>query len=337
MSNGAVGGPGIGGPAGSPATSAPATGGPGASVGGQTGAGPAAAGQPDGVGRETYRHQARQAMTGSLGRGVSVVVQTSDDWPIPDAVVTVMDLAGNQVARAEAGERGEASTTALPPGAYTVIVTAPGYTPAARTAIVTASGGAALGAVVLPRAADTQLPPVGRWTIDPMHSKVLVTARHIGLASVRGWLREVSGTIEVAEPIERSIVDVEIQAESVDTGVKMRDDHLRSGDFLDVDNYPVIRYRSASVTPQGDDRWLMNGGLTITSITRQVPVHMTYLGLGPDTWGGTRMGFRATAELYRDDFAMRFNDLVRAGIAVVGAKLYVEMDIEAVQGDTLPM
>lgn len=279
----------------------------------------------------------RRTSATPVTRGVSAQVQTSDDWPIPDAVVTVMDLSGNQVARAQADERGDADTEPLPPGSYTAIITAPGYTPAARTVIVTPSGTATLGTVVLPRAAGTQRPPVGRWTIDPVHSKIIVTARHIGLASVRGWLRDLSGKIEVAEPIERSTVDVEIQADSVDTGIKMRDDHLRSPDFLDVANYPVIHYRSNSVTPQGDDRWMINGELTITAISRAVPVSMTYLGLGPDPWGGTRMGFRATAELYRDDFAMKYNDLVRAGIAIVGTKLYVEMDIEAVQGDTLPM
>jgi polyisoprenoid-binding protein YceI len=267
---------------------------------------------------------------------VSVQVQTSDEWPIPGAVLTVMDLSGNQVARTEANERGSADTAPLPQGAYTAIVTAPGYTPAARTAIVTASGSASLGTVVLPRVAGAELPPAGPWTIDPMHSKILVTARHIGLASVRGWLRDLSGTIHVADPVERSTVDVEIQAESVDTGIKMRDDHLRSADFLDVANYPVIRYRGTGVTPRRDDQWLVAGELTITSITRPVPLQATFLGLGPDPWGGTRMGFRASAELYRDDFAMRYNELVRAGIAIVGTKLYVEMDIEAVQGSALP-
>ena len=272
----------------------------------------------------------------SASRGVSAQVQTSDEWPIPGAVLTVMDLSGNQVARTEANERGTADTMPLPPGAYTAIVTAPGYTPAARTAIVTASGSASLGTVVLPRVSGAGLPAAGPWTIDPMHSKILVTARHIGLASVRGWLRDLSGAIHVVDPIERSTLNVEIQAESVDTGIKMRDDHLRSADFLDVANYPVIRYRGIGVTPRGDDQWLVNGELTITSITRPVPLQVTYLGLGPDPWGGTRIGFRATAELYRDDFAMRYNELVRAGIAIVGTKLYVEMDIEAVQGDSLP-
>ena len=267
------------------------------------------------------------------GRGVSVQVQTSDGWPIPDAVLTVMDLSGNQVARAVANDRGDAETGPLSPGTYTAIVTASGYTPAARTAMVTASGSVSLGTVVLPRAAGTQLPPAGLWTIDPHHTKVIVTARHIGLASVRGWLRDVAGKIHVADPIERSTVDVEIQAESIDTGVKMRDDHMRSPDFLDVANYPVIRYRGTSVSPLKDDQWIVNGELTITSITRPVPLRMTYLGMGPDPFGGTRIGFRATAELYRDDFAMKYNELVRAGIAVVGTKLYVEIDVEAVQGE----
>ncbi|MGH3663785.1 MAG: YceI family protein [Micromonosporaceae bacterium] len=271
-----------------------------------------------------------------MSSGVSAVVQTSDDWPIPDAVLTVMDLSGNQIARAQATERGNATTAPLPPGTYTAIVTAPGYTPAARTAIVTASGSVALGTVVLPRAAGSQHPTPGPWSIDPAHTKILVTARHLGLASVRGWLRDVSGTIHVGEPIERSTVDIEIKAESIDTGIKMRDDHMRSEDFMDVARYPIIRYKGTGVTPQGDDKWLMDGELTLSSMTRPIQLAMTYLGMGPDPWGGTRLGIRATAELYRDDFAMKYNELVRAGIAVVGTKLYVEIDVEAVLGDNMP-
>src|SRR6201999_478026 len=184
------------------------------------------------------------------------------------------------------------------------------------------------------RIAGLELPGPGLWTIDPAHTRISVTARHLGMASVRGSFSEFGGQLEVGRPIERSAVRAVIQAASIDTGSKMRDDHLRSADFLGVDEHPVIEYRGAALTSLGGDAWRVDGELTLNGITRAVPLTLDYLGVGPDSWGGTRAAFRAVTELRRDDFAITYNQVVRAGITMIGTTLRVEIDIEAVRGDT---
>ena len=124
-----------------------------------------------------------------------------------------------------------------------------------------------------------------------------------------------------------------IRAASIDTGNGMRDGHLRSPDFLDVETYPEITYRSTGLTPAGPDRWTVHGELTLHGVARPVDLDLAYLGTGADPWGGTRAAFRATTELRREDFAMNYNQVVQAGIAAIGTTLKVELDIQAVQGD----
>jgi len=260
-------------------------------------------------------------------------VRSKDGWSVRNAVLTVTDLAGSQAARAEADDDGLAVTAPLAPGTYTAIVMAPGFAPAARTTIVTASGSATLGTVTLDRAAGADLPPAGRWTVDPAHSAITITARHMGLASVKGVINEFSGTIDIAEPAERSTVRARMGADSIDTGNKMRDDHLRSPDFLDVLTYPLIEYIGTGVTPHGGDRWTVDGELTLHGTTRPVQLDLTYQGTGPDPWGGQRAAFRATAELHRKDFAINWNQPVAAEVVLVGWVLRIALDIEAVRGD----
>ncbi|PWI41088.1 YceI family protein [Streptomyces sp. ICBB 8177] len=270
--------------------------------------------------------------------GLRARVRTKDGWAVRHAVLTVTDMTGSQVLRATADDDGAVRGDALPPGAYTVIVTAVGYQPAASTAIVGASGRADLGNLVLARSGGVELPPPGPWTIDPAHSSVGAVAQHLGISSVRGHFTGFSGRIEIAERAEESTVTAAIETASIDTGNKMRDDHLRSPDFLDVDAFPQIVYRSTGpVTPAGPDRWTVHGELTMRSHTRPVDLDLTYLGTGPDPWGGVRAAFRATAELRREDFAMTYNQVLQAGIAAIGTTLRVELDIQAVQGDALPM
>ncbi|MFC6879843.1 MULTISPECIES: YceI family protein [Actinomadura] len=269
-------------------------------------------------------------------RGLRGAVRTKDGWAVRHAIVTVTDLMGRQVARVQAGEDGRVAAEPLPGGTYTVIVTAMGYEPAASTLIVSSSGTADLGAVVLARAGGTELPPPGPWTIDPAHSSVAAVAQHLGLSSVRGRFGAFEGRVEIAEPVEGSTVAARIEAASIDTGNKMRDDHLRSADFLNSDAHPAIEYRSTGLTAVGPDRWTVHGHLTLNGVTQPVDLDLTYLGTGPDPWGGVRAAFRATAELRRADFKIRFNQILEAGIAAVGESLKVELEIQTVQGETLP-
>ncbi|MCW2877403.1 MAG: hypothetical protein JWQ95_1503 [Sphaerisporangium sp.] len=266
-------------------------------------------------------------------RGLHAVVRTKDGWAVRHAIVTVTDMSGHQVVRTEADTDGAVMTPPLPSGVYTVVVTAVGYAPVASTAIATASGTAELGALVLARQGGVELPPPGVWTIDPAHSKVAATAQHLGLSSVQGRFSEFAGRIDIGATAEESSVVAEIDATSIDTGNKTRDDHLRSADFLDVGPHPVISYRSTGLTATGPGRWIVHGVLTLSGITRPVDLDLSYLGTSPDPWGGLRAAFRAVTELSREDYAMTYNQVVQAGISLIGATLKVELDIQAIQGE----
>jgi polyisoprenoid-binding protein YceI len=271
--------------------------------------------------------------------GLTAKIQTRDGWAVSHAVVTLTDMKGAQTARAEADDEGTVrDATALAPGPYTAIVTAVGYAPTASTVIVTASGRAEIGTVTLTRQGGTELPPPGPWTIDPAHSSITATTRHLGISTVHGRFTDFSGRIEVAlDDTAKSRVEAVITAASIDTDNAMRDDHLRSPDFLDATAHPRITYHSTGLTPaSGADHWTVHGELTMHGVARPVDLDLTYLGTGKDPWGGTRAAFHATTELHREDFAMNYNQVLQAGIAAIGTTLKVELDIQAVQGETPP-
>ncbi|CCK29037.1 YceI family protein [Streptomyces davaonensis JCM 4913] len=270
--------------------------------------------------------------------GLTARIRTRDGWAVSHAVVTVTDRTGTQVLRAAADAEGSVRDTApLAPGSYTVIVTAVGYAPAAAGAIVTASGRAEVGTVTLARQGGTELPPPGPWTVDPAHSTVGAVAQHLGISSVRGRFTDFTAVVEVApDDVAKSRVSAVIRAGSIDTGNAVRDEHLRSADFLDAERYPEITYRSTGLTVRAD-RWIVHGELALRGVVRPVDLDLAYLGTGSDPWGGTRAAFRATAELRREDFAMNYNQVVQAGIAAIGTTLKVELDVQAVQGESLPL
>ncbi|MGW0801513.1 YceI family protein [Nonomuraea sp. NPDC002799] len=278
-----------------------------------------------------YSGQQAEQGAPSGRRGLHALIRTKDGWAVQHAVLTMTSTSGQQVVRAEADAEGVVSSRPLTPGVYTAVATAAGYTPAALTAIVTGSGTAELGTVVLARQGGADLPPPGIWTLDPAHCAIAATAQHLGLSTVRGRFTEFAGRIEVGQTPETSAVAADIAATSIDTGNGTRDEHLRSADFLNAANYPTISYRSSGLTPAGSDRWTVHGMLTLAGVTRPVDLHLAYLGTGPDPWGGLRAAFRAEAELRREDFTMTYNQVVRAGVNLIGSTLKVELDIQAVQ------
>ncbi|MCA1674218.1 MAG: YceI family protein [Actinobacteria bacterium] len=257
-------------------------------------------------------------------------VVTPDGWPVPHAVVTVVDQTGSQTGRSPVGHDGRFAVEGLQPGAYTVITTAAGHAPQARTRLINGTGPVDLGRLVLSRVGGTVLPIPGTWHIDPIHSTISATAVHIGFAKIHGRFREFAGTLTVAEPLEDSSIDVLIDAASIDTDNADRDAHLRSPDFLDVAVFPQIHYTGQGPTVLRPDSWQLAGELTMKNVTRPVPLQVNYLGTGDGPFGDTRAGFHVSTQLDRDQFGILWNQSLLAGVFAVGRTLRVTIDIEAV-------
>src|SRR4030095_4826948 len=126
----------------------------------------------------------------------------------------------------------------------------------------------------------TKLPPPGTWTFDKAHTRLEFVARHM-LSKVRGRFTEFEGTVTIAERPEDSHVEVEMQTASITTDTGMRDDHLRSDDFLEVDEYPTMSFRSKKLRPTGETTFQLVGDLTIKGITREVVLDAEFNGWGP--------------------------------------------------------
>ncbi|NIZ92858.1 YceI family protein [Kineococcus rubinsiae] len=265
------------------------------------------------------------AATGGTGTGR---VLTREGWPVAGASVTLLSAEGRQVARAVSASDGSLTLTDVPPGPATLLVAAPGHDPKASTVVVP-PGSWPLGDLRLVRHGASPTPAPGIWVIDAAHSSVTATAHHLGLSAVHGRFTSFAGAITVPDDVSRSHVEVDIDATSIDTGNRQRDDHLRAADFLDVEQHPRLRFASTGLTRGDGGVWLLDGDLTLLGTTRPVQLRMAYNGSGPDPWGGTRAAFSATAELHRDDFKMNWNQAIGVGVTVFGTTLKVAIDIEA--------
>jgi polyisoprenoid-binding protein YceI len=173
------------------------------------------------------------------------------------------------------------------------------------------------------------------WTIDPAHTQVGFEVKHMMFAKVRGQFDAPGGEVHLGADgaIEESSVEVAIDAASIDTGVEDRDKHLRSADFLDVENYPKLHFVSREVRSGGGDQLALVGDLTIRGKTREVELEVESTGRGTDPWGNERAGFSASTTIDRRDFGLTWNQALEAGGVLVGHDVKIEIEIQAVLQD----
>ena len=170
------------------------------------------------------------------------------------------------------------------------------------------------------------------WTLDPAHTSVEFSVRHLMITTVKGRFAGVAGTVvlDEADPTA-SAADVTIDAASVDTRVEQRDAHLRSADFLDVDRYPVITFKTRRVTPATRGSFQVVGDLTIHGVSREVVLDARAEGRAADPWGGQRAAFSATTKIKRSDYGLTWNQALEAGGVVVGDELTITLDAQLIQ------
>ncbi|WP_028931719.1 YceI family protein [Pseudonocardia asaccharolytica] len=180
-------------------------------------------------------------------------------------------------------------------------------------------------------AASTQIPGyvAGTWDIDPAHSDVSFTVRHMMVSKVRGRFGAFSGEIVTGDDLRSSTVTATIDATSIDTNNDQRDGHIRSADFFDVANHPEWTFRSTGVRADGQDH-VLDGELTIKGVTKPVTLDLEVGGFGADAWGGTRAGFTATTTINRNDFGVDIAMPLDGGGMVVSDKVQITLEIQAV-------
>jgi polyisoprenoid-binding protein YceI len=171
-----------------------------------------------------------------------------------------------------------------------------------------------------------------RWEIDSSHSSVHFAVRHLVIAKVRGSFARWSGTVHVPDgDFSKATVAVAIDASSIDTGVADRDAHLKSADFFDVAKYPELRFIGKRVQARSDADIDVVGDLTIKGITREVVLRVEQHGQAKDPWGNLRVAFSAKTSLDRKDFGLTWNQVLETGGVMVGDRVEIEADIEAVK------
>jgi polyisoprenoid-binding protein YceI len=173
-------------------------------------------------------------------------------------------------------------------------------------------------------------PGAGVWNIDPAHSSVSFVARHMMVSKVRGHFTQFSGQIHVADDVEGSWAEVTIDPNSITTGTEMRDNHLRSADFFEIEKFPEMKFRSTKVERTGPTSLRVVGALTIRDVTRPVELDVDYEGLIPDPRFGTRVAFSASTQINREDWGITWNQALETGGVLVGKTVKIELDVAAV-------
>jgi polyisoprenoid-binding protein YceI len=168
----------------------------------------------------------------------------------------------------------------------------------------------------------------GVWNLDPSHSTVGFVVRHLGFSKVRGGFNAVAGTITVADDVTASTGEITIEAASFDTGDTGRDEHVRSADFLDVEQHPTLTFVVTGVRHVEGNEYVVAGDLTIRGVTRPVELATEYLGSDVDPFGNTKAGFEATTEIDREAFGLTWNAALESGGVLVGKKVQIVLEVQ---------
>ena len=176
----------------------------------------------------------------------------------------------------------------------------------------------------------TQL--AGDWDLDPAHTGLRFAARHAMVATVRGSFKAFSGSLHFdADDAAKATAEVSIDTASIDTGNDGRDDHLKSGDFLEVEKFPTITFATTRVEQIDDETFTLVGNLTIREVSKEVSLTVETLGLSPDPWGNTRAGFEGKGEISRKEWGLEWNAALETGGVLISDKVKLTLDVSAVK------
>lgn len=171
----------------------------------------------------------------------------------------------------------------------------------------------------------------GNYTIDASHSELGFSARHAMVTKVRGSFTDFTATASTEENLNNAQIDVKIDVASIDTRNKQRDEHLRSADFFDVENYPHITFTSTEVKAKDDTALTVTGDLTIKDVTKPISIDFDFTGEAIDPWGQSRVGFEGQATVNRKDFGLTWNAALETGGVLVSDKITLAFDISAIK------
>jgi polyisoprenoid-binding protein YceI len=176
------------------------------------------------------------------------------------------------------------------------------------------------------------------WKIDPSHSEVTFSARHMMISNVRGRFEKFTGTVDFNETDPaRSTVDVQIEAASINTRDSQRDAHLRSPDFLNADLFPYLTFKSKRIELVDAENGRIYGDLTIRDTTREVVLDATFNGMSKSPWGSTSAGFSASTRINRKDWGLTWNVALETGGVLVGDAIHINLEVEIVKEEqTVP-
>ena len=175
---------------------------------------------------------------------------------------------------------------------------------------------------------------VGTWTVDPAHSQIGFSVKHMKIATVRGSFEDFEGGFSVAEDPAASKAWAKIDASSINTGNADRDAHLNTGDFFEVDSHPELTFESTGIEILDDDRARANGDLTIRGVTRPIALDVGFHGIVTDATGTARAAFTATGKINREDFGLTWNQTLETGGVLVSKDVTLEIEVAAVRRDS---